>query len=172
VPVGNAAESVDKSLAKIADPTRGCRRVGTRRQNRETATHVLERADHAPENAGCLGGRHIFVVERIEKAEAQDCPRFQRLNGRVEGLGDQRLQLMTGVHSGQPQGGENHREVETLSPGRVTQEKGVIGVRGVHQHHGVTAAEILDTQKLAQREDAGVAREQNEAVERLVQGEE
>ena len=65
---------------------------------------------------------------------------------------------------GEVDGVQHAAEVEPLRPGGIGKEVGVEGVRPVHQHHRIAAAEVFEAEELAERQDALVAGEQGEAV--------
>jgi hypothetical protein len=79
-------------------------------------------------------------------------------------LREQRLQLVTGVNAREVYGVEHLSEIPPAGTGRVGEKEGVKCIGTVHQHHRLAAAEVLKTEELAQREDACVAGEQNEAM--------
>ena len=125
---------------------------------------IADRQGEAPEDTGGLRGWHVLVVQGVEQAEAEDRAGAERCDGRPETLAPQRFQLVAGVHPGEVDGVQHAAEVESLRPGGIGKEVGVEGVRPVHQHHRIAAAEVLEAEELAKRQDALVAGEQGEAA--------
>lgn len=163
------AQARGKRPAGRESPPGGCGRARTGGQNRKAVAERDKRGPQAAKDPRGFGYGNVLVVKGVKQAEAEYRPWAKRGHCLPEMLCEQRLELMAGVDAREVYGVEQLPKIPLVGASRVREEKGVKRVGTVHQHHGLAAVEVLETEELTQREDACVAGEQNQTVQRLVE---